>query len=172
MADENNPVETDDPPVNIELLASRLAREVARDLVPVEQVCERYKISDATYERILRNPMFQQRLQEEIDIWNASTPRAITERISAKSATMIEESLVEIYELIHDKNQPMVAKVKALEWASRLAGVGVQESKDLLPGERVRFNIFIGDKKVSIEKEAEQKTIEGTAVLVDKDPTL
>jgi len=169
MAEDIN---TEPPPVNVELLTSRLAREVARDLIPIEQICERYRIDDDTYQRILRHPMFQQRLQEELDIWGASTPRAITERISAKAATMIEESIIEVYELIHDKNQPMVAKIKALEWASRLAGVGQQESKDLLPGERVRFNIFIGDKKIEFDKEVPAKTIEGSAVLVDKDPSV
>jgi ribosomal protein L7/L12 len=170
MTDENNPAET---PVNVELLASRLAREIARDLIPVDQICERYKVDDDTYQRILRHPMFQQRLQEELDIWNASTPRAITERISAKAATMIEESMVEVYQLIHDKAQPMSAKIDALKWASRLAGVGEREAKDLLPGERVRFNIYIGDKKISFEPEPTQPaTIEGTAVLVDKDPSV
>jgi ribosomal protein L7/L12 len=158
--------------VNVELLASRLAREVARDLVPIDQICERYKIDESTYERILRHPLFQQRLQEEVDIWNASTPRAITERISAKAATMIEESLIEVYELVHDKNQPMSAKIEALKWASKLAGVGEREAKDLLPGERVRFNIYIGDKRISMEKDiGDAKVIEGTAVLHDKEPT-
>lgn len=165
---------TDDvePPVNVELLASRLAREIARDLIPLDQICERYKVDEETYRRILHHPLFQQRYQEELDIWNASTPRAITERISAKSATMIEESLIEVYELIHDRSIPMLPKIKALEWASRLAGVGQQEGKDMLPGERVRFNIFIGDKKVSFEQDAPMKTVEGAAVLVDKDPSI
>jgi ribosomal protein L7/L12 len=169
MSEQNNPVET---PVNVELLASRLAREIARDLIPIDQICERYKIDDDIYQRILRHPLFQQRLQEETDIWNASTPRAITERISAKAATMIEESLIEVYELVHDKNQPMSAKIEALKWASKLAGVGEREAKDMLPGERIRFNIFIGDKKVSLEKELDPKVIEGSSILVDKDPSL
>lgn len=171
MADENNPA-PEAPPVNTELLASRLAREIARDLVPLDTILERYKIDEEEYQRILRHPMFQQRLQEELDVWGASTPRAITERISAKAATMIEESLIEVYALVHDKAQPMAPKIEALKWASKLAGVGERETKDLMPGERIRFNIFIGDKKVSIEKEAETKTIEGTAVLVDKDPSI
>jgi ribosomal protein L7/L12 len=169
MSEQNNPVET---PVNVELLASRLAREIARDLIPLDQICERYSVDEETYQRILRHPLFQQRLQEETDIWNASTPRAITERISAKAATMIEESLIEVYELVHDKNQPMSAKIEALKWASKLAGVGEREAKDMLPGERVRFNIYIGDKKVSLEKEVVPTTIEGSAILVDKDPSL
>lgn len=171
MADEHNAEPL--PPVNTELLASRLAREVARDLVPIETILDRLKIDEDEYQRILRHPMFQQRLQEEIDVWGVSTPRAITERISAKAATMIEESLIEVYTLIHDKNQPMSAKIEALKWASKLAGVGEREAKDLMPGERIRFNIFIGDKKVEIEKDVTPPpTIEGTAVLVDKDPSI
>src|SRR5215471_5528196 len=130
MIDEDNPAEPPQPPVNIELLASRLAREIARDLVPVETILDRFKISDDDYQRVLRSPIFQQRFREELDVWGASTPRAITERISAKAATMIEESLIEVYALIHDKDQPMSAKIEALKWASKLAGVGEREAKD------------------------------------------
>lgn len=169
MAEENNPL-----PVNTELLASRLAREVARDLVPLDTILDRFKLSEDDYQRIIQHPMFAQRLEEEIAIWAASTPMAITERIGAKAATMIEESLVEIYALIHDRNQPMAPKIEALKWASRISGIGEREAAGAPPlGERVRFNIFIGDKKVSFEKEInEPKVIEGSSVLVDKDPSL
>ena len=169
MLDENNPAS---PPVNAELLASRLARELARDLVPLETILERYKIDEDDYQRILRHPMFAQRFQEELDIWNASTPMAIAERIGSKAATMIEESLVEVYSLIHDRNQPMASKIEALKWASRISGIGEKEASAITPGDRVRFNIYIGDKKMSFEKEPSTKTIEGTSVLVDKDPSL
>ena len=38
-------------------------------------------------------------------------------------------------------------------------------------GERVKFNIYIGDQKVSFDKEiTDAKTIEGSSVLVDKAP--
>lgn len=160
--------------MNVELLASRLAREVARDLVPIDTILERYKLSEDDYQRILRNPIFAQRLQEELDIWNASTGHAIAERIGAKAATMIEESLVEVYELIHDKNQPMPAKIEALKWASRISGIGEREAMGpVVPGSNVRFNIYIADKKVSFEKDVvHEKTIEGSAVLIDKDPSL
>ena len=115
-------------PVNYELMVSRLAREIARDLIPIEDICERYKLSEDEYQRLIKHPMFARRFQEELDIWNASTPKAITERIGAKAATMIEESIVEVYALIHDKNVPMAPKIEALKWASRIAGVGERES--------------------------------------------
>jgi len=160
--------------MNIELLASRLAREVARDLIPLDMILERYKLDEEDYQRILRSPIFAQRFQEELEIWNASNPQAIATRIGAKAATMIEESLEEVYALIHDKNQPMPAKIEALKWASRMAGIGEREAMGaVVPGSNVRFNIFIGDKKVSFEKDIpNEKTIEGSAVLVDKDPSL
>lgn len=169
MLEENNPL-----PLNTELLASRLAREVARDLVPLDTILERFKLSEDDYQRIIKHPLFAQRLQEEVDIWAASTPMAIVERIGAKAATMIEESLVEVYSLIHDKSQPMSAKIEALKWASRISGIGERESAVAQPlGERVKFNIYIGDRKVEFEKEVlAEKVIEGSAVLVDKDPNL
>lgn len=166
------------PSLNGEVLVSRIAREIARNLVPIETICERYRLSDDDYQRILRSPIFQSRLQEELEIWSASTPKAIVDRIQAKAATMIEESLVEVYDLIHDKAQPMAAKISALAWATKMAGVG--EVRDLGPpgvssgtGSGINFNIFIGDKKVTFTQSAEPntKTIEGSAVLVDKEPT-
>jgi hypothetical protein len=167
----------DAPPLNSELLVFRIAREIARNLVPIDMICERFKIDEDQYNSILRSPIFQRRLEEELDIWNASTPLAIAERIKAKAGTMIEEALLEVYELIHDKNQPMVAKVRALEWASRMAGIGEVVPLGNLPpgvtngaGPGLNFNIFINNEKVSFQQPADVKTVEGTAVLVDKEP--
>ena len=156
-------------PIDNELLISRLAREIARNLVPLNEICERYKLDEDEYQRILRHPMFKQRLEEELDVWNASTPKAIVERISSKAATMIEESLVEIYNLIHDRGQPMAPKIEALKWAARMAGVGDKDTTGQTLGERVRFNIYIGSEKVSFDKEAaDAKLIEGAVVLDGK----
>lgn len=158
-------------PVNYELMVSRLAREIARDLIPIEEICERYKLDEDEYQRLIKHPMFAQRFQEELNIWNAPTPLARAERISAKTATMIEESLPEVYALIHDRNVPMAPKIEALKWAGRMAGIGEKDAQQQTLGERVRFNIFIGDQKVSFDKEIiDAKTIEGSSVLVDKAP--
>ena len=64
----------------------------------------------------------------------------------------------------------MAGKVEALKWAGRMAGIGEQAASQQTLGERVKFNIYIGDQKVSFEKDVEAKTIEGTAVLIDKAP--
>jgi hypothetical protein len=157
--------------LNIETMASQLAREIARNLVPIGQIQERYRIDEEQYQRVVGSNFFKQRLEEELELWNASTPKAINERISAKTATMIEESIPEVFDLIHDKKQPMAAKIEALKWAANVAGLVKRDSGGQTTGERVRFNIYIGDKLVNIDKTmTDPPTLEGTAVLLDKQP--
>jgi len=104
---------------------------------------------------------------------------SIAERIKAKAGTMIEDSIIEVYALIHDKNEPMASKIRALEWASRVAGIGETEplGAGLPPGvvsgagSGITFNIIIGGKKQTFNQSADQpKTIEGEVVLTDKEP--
>lgn len=163
-----------------EVLISRVAREIARDLVPLDAIKERFNLTEEDYEAMLRSPIFRVRLEEELAVWNSSDALSIAERIKAKAGTMIEESILEVYELIHDKTQPMVAKIRALEWASRMAGIGDTERLGAgLPagvssggGSGINFNIFIGDKKQSFSVDANQpKILEGEVVLTDKEPT-
>lgn len=166
---------SEEPTLDRELLVSRIAREVARNLIPVDTICERYQLTSDDYHDLLQSPIFQRRLEEELDVWSASTPLAIAERIKSKAGTMIEESLLEVYEMIHDKGQPMVAKIRALEWASRMAGIGEVVPLGNLPpgvtsgGSGVHFNIYIGGEKQAFQK-ADPKTVEGTAILIDKEP--
>jgi hypothetical protein len=161
----------DDNRYAIETMASKLAREIARNLIPIGRIQERYHITEDEYQRIVGSNFFRLRLEEELELWNASTPKAIQERISAKSLTMIEESIPEVFELIHDKKQPMSAKIDALKWASSVAGLIKRDSGPADSSERVRFNIYIGDKQQSFDKPIDAPMIEGSSVLVDKEIT-
>jgi hypothetical protein len=154
---------------------SRVARECARDLYPPKDIRERYHLSIDQFDQVVQTPFFKQRLAEELELWNASDARTIANRIGVKAATMIEECLIEVYSLIHDRSQPMQAKIAALQWASRLAGVGENPSvKEGTTGERVKFNIFINNQRISFDQSGElpAPVIEGSATLVDKDPNV
>lgn len=166
----------DEQPELSELTVFRLAREIARDLSDVSAICEQYKITDEQYQRCLHSPIFQRRLEEELDIWNASTPLAAVERIKVKAGAMIEEALPEVYQMLHDKDQPMAAKIRALEWASKMAGIGETVSLGALPpgvasgsGPGLQFNIFIGGQKQTFQQQDVQPVVvEGEVTLVDK----
>ena len=150
----------------IETMASKLAREIARDLIPLGRILEHYKIDEDTYQRIVGSSFFRVRLEEEQALWGGSDPKQIQERIVAKNLTMIEESIPEVWDLIHDKKQPMSEKINALKWASSVSGLIKRDSGQGDASERVRFNIYIGDKQQSFDKTVDTKTIEGAAVLI------
>lgn len=169
MPDENNLLPLDD------VVISRVAREIARDIYPPKEIRVRYKLTEEEFDRVVTSSFFQIRLKEELDLWNASDAKSIATRIGTKAATMVEECLVEVYALVHDRTQPMAAKISALQWASRLAGIGenpsVRGGADA--GDRVRFNIIINNQKISFDQSVDAPPmIEGSATLVDKDPNV
>jgi hypothetical protein len=149
-----------------DLLISKLAREVARNIVPLDRIRDNYMLTQEQFDTVVSTKFFQTRLTEELDIWNASDAMSVSKRIGAKAATMIEESLSEVYALIHDKTMPMTAKVEALKWVSRMAGIGENPAvKGNADDAKVRITINIGDKKIEFDKERLPATvIEGEAV--------
>lgn len=148
-----------------EVLISQLAREIARDILPTDVVLKRFQLDSQTYERIFDLPFFQRRLEEELAVWNGSDSHSIRARIAAKAASVIEESLIEVFDLIHDKSQPLSGKVEALKFAARLASMegGAVSTEGAADG-KVVINISFGSEKVHFEKE---RLIEANAILVE-----
>lgn len=146
---------------------SRLAREISRNLKPLELTLEQLQISAAQWENIQNNQIFKQRLGEEAAVWCASTKRSIQDRISTKAAVMIEELLIDAMQMAQDINLPGAARVQALQFLAKMGQLGDDATiKDDGSG-RVQINILIGGKKLSYDKEnTEPTTIEGDVVEV------
>ena len=137
-----------------DVLISRMAREVARNLVPITRIKTIYKLTQDQFDQVVSTPFFQMRLLEEQAIWNASDANSGVKRISAKSATMVEESLPELYRLIHDQLQPMTAKIDALKNLARWAGIGENANvKGSADDAKVRITINVGGQKMEFDKE-------------------
>lgn len=132
---------------------SQIAREVARDIIPIDAVLQKFKLDTQTYDKIFDLPYFQRRLEEELAVWNGSDSGTIRARIAAKAASVIEESLLEVFDLIHDKSQPLSGKVEALKFAARLASMGDGAVDPGALDNRVVINIAFGGDKVTFEKE-------------------
>jgi hypothetical protein len=136
-------------------LISRLAREVARQIIPIPTLLQTFGISQPDFERLVDHPFFQQRLIEEQAVWSASDPMSATKRIGVKALTMIEELLVDVAQMIQDPDEPMSAKVEALKWASRMAGIG--DNSNVKGGSaddaKVKITINIGGDKIQFDKE-------------------
>jgi tRNA A37 N6-isopentenylltransferase MiaA len=145
------PVTADHALTEVDL--SRLAREIARDLRPLELTLEQLHISSEQWDRIQNNPIFQTRMVEEAQVWSASTKKNIHERVATKAAAMVEELLFEAVDMVQDKELPGSARVLALQFIAKMGHLGeATMSKDDGSG-RVQINIMIGGEKVSFDKE-------------------
>jgi hypothetical protein len=150
------------PEAPTEVTISQLAREIAREIVPFDAILKKFKLDTQTYDRVFDMPFFQRRLEEELAVWNGSDSGSIKARVAAKAATVIEESLMEVFDLVHDKSQPLSGKVEALKFAAKLASMGEGAQTD--PGEKVIFNISIGNTQLTFEAQRDPKVIEGEAI--------
>jgi len=137
-----------------EVTISQLAREVARDILPTDTVLKRFNLTTRAYETIVDLPFFQRRLEEELAVWNGSDSGSIRQRIAAKAATLIEESLLEVYDMIHNKDLPIAGKVEALKFVARLASMeqGAVRAEDPTDS-KVVINIQFNGEKATFTKE-------------------
>ena len=148
---------------------SRLAREIARDIKPMDEILKQFGLSAEQFDAVADSGFFQTRLNEETQLWNASDPYSVAKRIETKAATMIEDCLLEVYALIHDRAQPMAAKIEALKWAARMAGLGETAKGGADTGAGVKITINLGREKLEFDKE--KRLHEGVTDVVDLTPS-
>jgi hypothetical protein len=156
---------------------SRIAREIARDLKPLQMVLDTYNIDLDAFDRIQRSELFQQRLIEEAALWMGTTKTGLRERVSTKAAIAIDDLLLDAIDIVRDKDIPGAARVQALQFIAKLGQLGENAmTKDDGSG-RVQINIMIGGKKISFDKEGTDassntnNTIEGEVTDVTSEVT-
>ena len=143
-----------------ELTLVKLAREIAKDIHPIESILERAGIDARLWQDISERPRFLALLQSEIEAWQGAGNTA--ERTKLKSMSMIEEALPEFFERMHDPREPLIAKAKVFELVSKVAGAFASEKEIGGGGEGVKITINLGgDSKLTFEKDVTPQVIEG-----------
>ena len=95
-----------------------LAREIAMDIFPIDQILELHQLSDLDWQRIQDNPKFQSTLKQLVGEWNATT--STRDRVKIKAATGLE-SVLEVYiRDINDGSIPLAQRVEAGKFLARL----------------------------------------------------
>ena len=141
----------------------KLAREIACDFFPIEEVLKKHKINSNQFERLKRDPRFQKILESEILSWHSAGNTA--ERTKLKAAALLEEFLPEANERIHDRNESLSAKTELVKTLARIAGVGLDRADINGAGEKFSVTINLGaDHKLSFEKTVTPKVIDGEVV--------
>lgn len=138
---------------------SRLAREIARNLKPLELVLEANAIDSDAWERIKTNDIFNIRLAEEAAVWSATTKDNLRNRIATKAAIAVEELLVQAIDMVADAKIGGEARIKALQFLAKMGQLDASSmAKDDGSG-RVNINIFLGNRKLQFDKETNQPTV-------------
>lgn len=157
------PALTDARKEDPEVLALKIAREIAMNLHDVETILTNYKISANQWRKIEKNTFFQRVLQDAIATWNSALNTE--QRVKLKSAALFEEWLIEAQFLAHDRTQPLSGKVELMKLLKSTGGMGAGVAGEGAQGERFSVTINLGgDSKLSFTKAVTPQVIEGEVV--------
>jgi hypothetical protein len=140
-------------PASITDYDSRLAMELAIEISDLPEILKRYDLSKAELKAKLENPAFRRAVQDAKITWNSDL--SVKERIRVKSMVLIEDSILEIYNIIHDKDITPTARIDAFKTLSRTATTDAPDKEGAAAGDRVHitFNIPGVEKPVTYDAE-------------------
>jgi hypothetical protein len=122
-----------------------LAREIAMNIHPVEDIIERHGIKREDFETILRNERFARLLEDAATSWEGALNTG--ERIKVKSLSMLEDWLASAYAMLHEPKHPLRDKVELAKLVGRFAGMGEKSTLDTNTADRVNITINLGAEK-------------------------
>jgi hypothetical protein len=141
----------------------KLSREIAMNIHGLEDILKRLAIPRETFEIIAQMPRFQALLETAVAEWGSAlnTP----ERVRIKSASVMEEWLVEAHRLLHDPTQVLSGKVELAKLISRLGNIDRAAVVENGAGERFSITINLGaDSQLKFDKPVTSKVIDGEVV--------
>lgn len=140
----------------------KLAREIAMDIHPLDEILARHAVPQDKWDEIHANVTFQGYLRGAIEEWGSATNTA--ERVRLKSLAFVEEALPEFFARAHDAKENLQHKTDVLKTIAKLAGLE-KNSTEASVGERLSVTINLGaDHQLRVEKDiTSQVTIEGHA---------
>ena len=137
----------------------KLARELAMEIHPLEDILKAHQIEPKLWETIQENPRFQSLLETEMAQWNGALNTS--ERVKIKAAALIEEWLPEANERVHDRHETLSAKTELAKLVRDLAGFSRSGMNVENGGERFSVTINLGaDAQLKFEKQLPPKVID------------
>jgi hypothetical protein len=130
-----------------------LAREIAMDIFPVEQVLKIHQVSDEDWLKIQASPQWTKMLSSMIAEWESAMNTR--ERLKAKAQTGLEMNLEQLILDIGDLEIPLAQRVEAAKFLARIGEVDGQVGTGG-PGFSITLNI--GETSTAVE--VSPKTIE------------
>jgi hypothetical protein len=123
---------------------SRLAVEIAVQLRPVPEILKQYDLSRKDLVRKLKDPMFRDMVKQAKSLWNSDL--SVKERIRLKSQILVEDSILEIFSMVHNRDNAIPARLDAFKQLARVAEVDSPDRSNADTGSRFTVSINLGEK--------------------------
>lgn len=120
---------------------SRLALELAFEISELPEILARHGLTKEQLKAKLENPQFRRMVQDARATWKSDL--SVKERIRLKSMVLVEDSLLELYSLFHNKDLAAPARLDAFKQMAKVATVDAPDQKGPEAGQRVQINISI-----------------------------
>ena len=138
---------------------SRLAIELAVQIRPVAELLVHYNLSRNELAAKLKEQMFRDMVKQAKTLWHSDL--SIKERIRLKSQVLVEDSLLSIFQIIHNDNNAVPAKLDAFKQLSRVAEVEQPDRRQGETGSRFTVQINLGDSMPPVIIESQPETGNG-----------
>lgn len=122
---------------------SRLAVEIAVQLRPVPEILKQYDLSRKDLVRKLKDPMFRDMVKQAKSLWNSDL--SVKERIRLKSQILVEDSILEIFSMVHNRDNAIPARLDAFKQLARVAEVDSPDRSNADTGSRFTVSINLGE---------------------------
>jgi hypothetical protein len=148
----------------------KLAREIAMGIKDIPDVLYDNSLTQREFEEILRLPHFDRMLQAGKREWEGLG--STEDRVRVKAGAVLEQYLPELYARLNDRGEPMMAKVKAMELLTKMAGFGDRDLPNTgTPGDKVQVIINLGaDTRLEFQKTLPAKVIEHEPATINNPP--
>lgn len=135
--------------------------ELVANLRPRKDILSRYHLTENDIVAKARNPEWAGRFREVSQIWNSD--KNFKERIAAKAAFLLEDSLVHVYKIITGQGVTAQAKLQAVEQLTKISGVAASSKETGSVGGGTRISIhFGGSAPVTLNAEKDNERIVAT----------
>lgn len=146
---------TSEPGENFAIDFATLAREIAQDIFPVDQVVSLHRLTDEEWARIQEHPRFIAMLTDMQRDWNSAANTR--ERVRIKAQTGLESQLEIFIADMGDSRIPLAQRVEAGKFLARLGELDGAGAATAGAGGGVTINIVTSQAKPAI-------TIDATSV--------
>lgn len=138
-----------------------LAREIAMDIFPLDQILELHRLTDEEWARVQQNQKFKDMLAQMVAEWNATT--STKDRVKIKAATGLESQLETYIRDIGDPTIPLSQRVEAGKFLAKLGELDGSLLGAGAAGGGFQIILNIGERRETIDV-TPRHSIEGGAI--------